>query len=259
MRFGSDELPDPRGRVLGVLRSPADHVSSLYDTPMPFAMFFSGGQAVHYSPDFAANGYSRRLARLRQRARLRRRRRGSSTRWPSAPRSSSTGPDRPRLRWAVGPGVGSALVTSSATPGHTGDPAAQPLVVRTVRARRRDGARPDRPPPPRRREHVAAQGRGAGRLGRRGADPHHRPDPLRRRRQVVDASRWHARSITRRRRASPAAAWSASAPSPTPTTPATRSSSSRPSSSVAVATCPGSRRSPRVTARPSVRKCRPSR
>jgi lipoprotein-anchoring transpeptidase ErfK/SrfK len=25
---------------------------------MPFAMFFSGGQAVHYSPDFAANGYS---------------------------------------------------------------------------------------------------------------------------------------------------------------------------------------------------------
>jgi lipoprotein-anchoring transpeptidase ErfK/SrfK len=25
---------------------------------MPFAMFFSGGQAVHYSPDFAAVGYS---------------------------------------------------------------------------------------------------------------------------------------------------------------------------------------------------------
>ena len=25
---------------------------------MPFAMFFSGGQAVHYSPDFAANGYN---------------------------------------------------------------------------------------------------------------------------------------------------------------------------------------------------------
>lgn len=24
---------------------------------MPFAMCFSGGQAVHYSPDFAANGY----------------------------------------------------------------------------------------------------------------------------------------------------------------------------------------------------------
>jgi lipoprotein-anchoring transpeptidase ErfK/SrfK len=25
---------------------------------MPFAMFFSGGQAVHYSPDFAAHGYN---------------------------------------------------------------------------------------------------------------------------------------------------------------------------------------------------------
>ena len=25
---------------------------------MPFAMFFSGGQAVHYSPDFAAVGYN---------------------------------------------------------------------------------------------------------------------------------------------------------------------------------------------------------
>jgi lipoprotein-anchoring transpeptidase ErfK/SrfK len=24
---------------------------------MPFAMFFSGGQAVHYSSDFAARGY----------------------------------------------------------------------------------------------------------------------------------------------------------------------------------------------------------
>jgi lipoprotein-anchoring transpeptidase ErfK/SrfK len=33
-------------------------VSSLYDTPMPFAMFFSGGQAVHYSADFAAVGYN---------------------------------------------------------------------------------------------------------------------------------------------------------------------------------------------------------
>ena len=33
-------------------------MSSLYDTSMPFAMFFSGGQAVHYSPDFAAVGYN---------------------------------------------------------------------------------------------------------------------------------------------------------------------------------------------------------
>ena len=38
-------------------RKSRDHVSTLYHTSMPFAMFFSGGQAVHYSPDFAAHGY----------------------------------------------------------------------------------------------------------------------------------------------------------------------------------------------------------
>ena len=34
-----------------------DHTSSLYRTWMPFALFFSGGQAVHYSPYFARDGY----------------------------------------------------------------------------------------------------------------------------------------------------------------------------------------------------------
>lgn len=57
VRFGSAELPTREG-VFSVYRKSRDHVSSLYDTPMPFAMFFSGGQAVHYSPDFAANGYN---------------------------------------------------------------------------------------------------------------------------------------------------------------------------------------------------------
>lgn len=57
VRFGSDELPTREG-AFTVFRKSRDHVSSLYDTPMPFAMFFSGGQAVHYSPDFAANGYN---------------------------------------------------------------------------------------------------------------------------------------------------------------------------------------------------------
>ncbi|CUR61389.1 conserved exported hypothetical protein [metagenome] len=57
VRFGSDELPTREG-AFAVFSKSRDHVSSLYDTPMPFAMFFSGGQAVHYSPDFAANGYS---------------------------------------------------------------------------------------------------------------------------------------------------------------------------------------------------------
>lgn len=57
VRFGSAELPTREG-AFTVFRKSRDHVSSLYDTPMPFAMFFSGGQAVHYSPDFAANGYA---------------------------------------------------------------------------------------------------------------------------------------------------------------------------------------------------------
>ena len=35
-----------------------DHVSSLYRTAMPFALFFSGSQAVHYSPYFARDGYN---------------------------------------------------------------------------------------------------------------------------------------------------------------------------------------------------------
>lgn len=57
VRFGSDELPTREG-AFTVYRKSRDHVSSLYNTSMPFAMFFSGGQAVHYSPDFAANGYN---------------------------------------------------------------------------------------------------------------------------------------------------------------------------------------------------------
>jgi lipoprotein-anchoring transpeptidase ErfK/SrfK len=57
VRFGSAELPTREGEF-SVYRKSRDHVSSLYDTSMPFAMFFSGGQAVHYSPDFASVGYN---------------------------------------------------------------------------------------------------------------------------------------------------------------------------------------------------------
>ncbi|WP_240617498.1 L,D-transpeptidase family protein [Nocardioides speluncae] len=57
VRFGSAELPTREGAFSVYLKS-RDHVSKLYGTSMPFAMFFSGGQAVHYSPDFAANGYN---------------------------------------------------------------------------------------------------------------------------------------------------------------------------------------------------------
>ncbi len=55
-RFGG-EGRETREGLFSVLRKSRDHVSNLYGSSMPFAMFFSGGQAVHYSPDFAANGY----------------------------------------------------------------------------------------------------------------------------------------------------------------------------------------------------------
>ncbi len=57
VRFGSAELPTREGSF-AVFSKSRDHVSTLYDTSMPYAMFFSGGQAVHYSPDFAAHGYN---------------------------------------------------------------------------------------------------------------------------------------------------------------------------------------------------------
>ena len=57
VRFGQEGMETREGQFAISYKS-RDHVSSLYDTSMPFAMFFSGGQAVHYSPDFAANGYN---------------------------------------------------------------------------------------------------------------------------------------------------------------------------------------------------------
>ncbi|MGP3638266.1 L,D-transpeptidase family protein [Streptomyces sp. 24-1644] len=57
VRFGSQYTPTREG-TFSVYWKSRHHVSTLYDTPMPYAMFFSGGQAVHYSPDFAARGYS---------------------------------------------------------------------------------------------------------------------------------------------------------------------------------------------------------
>ena len=56
-RFGGNGYFTREGQF-SVFYKSRDHVSSLYETSMPFAMFFSGGQAVHYSPDFAANGYN---------------------------------------------------------------------------------------------------------------------------------------------------------------------------------------------------------
>lgn len=56
VRFGSQFTPTREG-VFSVYWKSRHHVSTLYDSPMPYAMFFSGGQAVHYSADFAARGY----------------------------------------------------------------------------------------------------------------------------------------------------------------------------------------------------------
>lgn len=56
VRFGAQYTPTREGTFRISFKS-RGHVSSIYHTPMPYAMFFSGGQAVHYSADFAAHGY----------------------------------------------------------------------------------------------------------------------------------------------------------------------------------------------------------
>ncbi|MFJ5271539.1 L,D-transpeptidase family protein [Streptomyces sp. NPDC088358] len=57
VRFGSQYTPTREG-VFSVDFKSRYHVSTIYHTSMPYAMFFSGGQAVHYSADFAARGYA---------------------------------------------------------------------------------------------------------------------------------------------------------------------------------------------------------
>ena len=55
-RFGRPSEPTREGSFK-IFWKNKNHVSTLYGSKMPFAMFFSGGQAVHYSSDFAARGY----------------------------------------------------------------------------------------------------------------------------------------------------------------------------------------------------------
>ncbi|CAL9521500.1 hypothetical protein SUDANB120_03855 [Streptomyces sp. enrichment culture] len=57
VRFGSENTPTREGEF-SVGWKAKDWTSTIYHTPMPYAMFFSGGQAVHYSADFAARGYN---------------------------------------------------------------------------------------------------------------------------------------------------------------------------------------------------------
>jgi lipoprotein-anchoring transpeptidase ErfK/SrfK len=56
VRFGASYSPTREG-LFHVEWMDADHVSHLYGSAMPYSMFFSRGQAVHYSSDFAARGY----------------------------------------------------------------------------------------------------------------------------------------------------------------------------------------------------------
>lgn len=57
VRFGSPQLPTSEG-VFSIYWKSRDHWSTKYDAPMPFALFFNGGQAVHYSEAFARQGYN---------------------------------------------------------------------------------------------------------------------------------------------------------------------------------------------------------
>jgi len=57
VRFGAYETPTRNG-AFSVGWKSRTWVSTIYHTSMPYAMFFSGGQAVHYSSDFAARGYA---------------------------------------------------------------------------------------------------------------------------------------------------------------------------------------------------------
>ena len=56
-RFGCSNSPTRVG-VWSIFRKVRHEVSYEYGSPMPYSMYFSGGEAVHYSSDFAARGYA---------------------------------------------------------------------------------------------------------------------------------------------------------------------------------------------------------
>ena len=57
VRLGRPGLETREG-TFSVFRKEEKSWSYLYEVWMPYSMYFSGGQAVHYSSDFARNGYS---------------------------------------------------------------------------------------------------------------------------------------------------------------------------------------------------------
>ncbi|HEX3829402.1 MAG TPA: L,D-transpeptidase [Sporichthyaceae bacterium] len=56
VRFGAQRTPTRLG-TYKVEWKDENHVSKMFDSAMPYSLFFDGGQAVHYSSDFAARGY----------------------------------------------------------------------------------------------------------------------------------------------------------------------------------------------------------
>ncbi len=58
VRFGCVSSTPTREGTFSLYAKVRHEWSRLYDSSMPFAMYFDGGQAVHYSSDFAARGYA---------------------------------------------------------------------------------------------------------------------------------------------------------------------------------------------------------
>lgn len=72
-RFGQPG-EETRTGTFKVYRKHRTHVSTAFDSPMPFSLFFSGAQAIHYSGFFAQDGYagaSHGCINLRDRAKAR--------------------------------------------------------------------------------------------------------------------------------------------------------------------------------------------
>jgi hypothetical protein len=57
VRFGDENNPTRKGKTTIYMKM-KDCISTIYHTPMPDAMFFNGGEAVHFSIDFATYGYA---------------------------------------------------------------------------------------------------------------------------------------------------------------------------------------------------------
>ena len=56
VRFGAQRTPTRLG-TYRIEWKDENHISKMFQSAMPYSMFFDGGQAVHYSSDFAARGY----------------------------------------------------------------------------------------------------------------------------------------------------------------------------------------------------------